>query len=102
MSTAWITIVVLAVGTVAMKGAGPVLIGRRSLPPVAGRVIALLAPSLLAALVAVETVTTDGKLVLDARVAGLAAAGGVLALRRPAIVAVVAAAVVTALVRALA
>jgi Branched-chain amino acid transport protein (AzlD) len=99
--TAWITIAVLAVGTIAIKAAGPVALGRRSLPPVAGRVVALLAPSLLAALVAVETVTTDGALVLDARVAGLAAAGGVLALRRPAIVAVVVAAIVTALVRAL-
>jgi branched-subunit amino acid transport protein len=101
MSPAWITIGILAAGTVAMKGSGPMLIGRRALPPVAGRVIALLAPSLLAALVAVETVTTDGRLVLDARLAGLAAAGAALALRRPAIVAVIVAAVVTAMVRAL-
>jgi branched chain amino acid efflux pump len=101
MSAAWITIGILAAGTVAMKGSGPMLIGRRALPPVAGRVIALLAPSLLAALVAVETVTTDGRLVLDARLAGLAAAGAALALRRPAIVAVIVAAVVTAMVRAL-
>lgn len=98
--TAWITIAVLAAGTVAIKAAGPVALGRRSLPPRAGLVVALLAPSLLAALVAVETVTTNGTLVLDARAAGLAAAGGALALRRPAIVAVIAAAVVTALVRA--
>jgi branched-subunit amino acid transport protein len=99
--TAWITIAVMTVGTVAIKAAGPVALGRRPLPPVAARVIALLAPSVLAALVVVETVTTDGALVLDARLAGLAAAGGALALRRPAIVAVVIAAVVTAAVRAL-
>lgn len=101
MTAAWITIAVLAAGTVAIKAAGPVALGRRTLPPLAGRVVGLLAPSLLAALVAVETVTTNGALVLDARAAGLAAAGGALALRRPAIVAVVAAAIVTALVRAL-
>jgi Branched-chain amino acid transport protein (AzlD) len=72
------------------------------MPAVAGRVVALLAPALLAALVAVETVTHGHALVLDARVAGLGAAGVALALRRPAIVAVIAAVVVAALVRAMA
>ena len=99
--TAWITIGVLAVGTVALKGAGPAALGRRELPAVAGRVVALLAPALLAALVAVETVTHGHALVLDARLAGLGAAAVVLALRRPAIVAVVVAVAVTAGVRAL-
>ena len=66
-------------------------------------VIALLAPALLAALVLVETVGgPDHEVTVDARAAGLVAAAGVLATRRSLIVAVVAAAVVTAAVRALA
>jgi branched-subunit amino acid transport protein len=77
-------------------------LAHRDLPAAAGRVVALLAPALLAALVAVDTVSSGHTLQVDARLAGLAAAGGALALRRPAIVAVVAAVVVTALVRAVA
>jgi uncharacterized membrane protein len=99
---AWITIAALALGTVALKGGGPALFGRRSLPVAAGRVVSLLAPALLAALVAVETVTDGHRLVLDARLAGLAAAAVVLALRRPALLAVIAAVAVTAAVRGLA
>jgi uncharacterized membrane protein len=99
--TAWITIAALAVGTVALKGGGPALLGRRELPAAAGRVVGLLAPALLAALVAVETVTRGHALVVDARLAGLGAAAVVLALRRPAIVAVIAAVAVTAAVRGL-
>jgi branched-subunit amino acid transport protein len=99
--TVWITIAVLAVGTVALKGGGPALLGRRELPAVAGRVVGLLAPALLAALVAVETVTHGHSLVVDARLAGLGAAAGVLALRGPPIVAVIAAVAVTAAVRGL-
>jgi branched-subunit amino acid transport protein len=100
--TAWITIAALAVGTVALKGGGPALLGRRPLPAAAGRVVALLAPALLAALVAVETVTKGHTLQIDARLAGLGAAAVVLALRRPALLAVIAAVAVTAGVRALA
>jgi branched-subunit amino acid transport protein len=79
-----------------------VALGGRELPPRIMDVIALLAPALLAALVLVETVGTDGRaIVLDARLAGVAAAAGVLAARRSMLWAVAAAAVTAAAVRAI-
>ena len=102
MTTAWIVIRVLAVVTLAIKVAPPVLLGGRPLPDPLTAVIALLAPALLGALVLVETVGgPDHEVTVDARVAGLAVAAGLLAARRSLIVAVVAAAAVTALVRAM-
>ncbi len=101
MSAAWITVVALAVGTAAIKAAGPVALGGRALPASLERVVALLAPSLIAALVIVQTFSSDGALVVDARVAGLAAAAGAIALRRSTIEIVLVAAAVTAAVRAL-
>ena len=101
MTAAWLTVGVLAAGTAAIKSAGPAALGGRELPRGLARVVALLAPSLLAALVMVETFTTDRTLVVDARLAGLLAAAAALALRLPIIVVVVAAAAATAVVRAL-
>ena len=102
MSTAWITIAALAAGTIAIKATGPVVMGGRPLPARLGGFIALLAPSVLAALVAVETFGGPARtLVVDARLAGLAAAGVALALRQSMTVVVIAAAVTTAVVRAI-
>jgi branched chain amino acid efflux pump len=104
MTDTWTTIVVLTVATAAIRAVGPVLVGDRQLSDPVVRVITLLAPALLAALIAVGTFTEpDGDLVLDARAAGLAAAGGVLAWRRSAMLgAALAAALTAAVVRALA
>ena len=102
MTAAWLTIAVLTVVTLAIKVAPPVFLGGRPLPDRMTSVIALLAPALLGALVLVETVGgPEHEVTVDARLAGLAAAAGVLAARRSLIVAVIAAAAVTALVRAL-
>lgn len=102
MSAAWITILVLAAGTIAIKAAGPVALAGRSLPPRLDGVISLLAPALLAALVAVETFGGEHRsLVIDARLAGLLAAGVALALRQSMTVVVIVAAVATAVTRAL-
>jgi branched-subunit amino acid transport protein len=104
LSDTWTTIVVLTVATAAIRAVGPVLVGARQLSEPVVRVITLLAPALLAALIAVGTFTeTDGDLVLDARAAGLAAAAAVLAWRHKAMLtAALAAALVAALVRAMA
>lgn len=103
MSDVWTTIVVLAVATAAIRALGPVSLGGRELPPLTMRVISLIAASLLAALVVVETFAGgDDTLELDARALGVAAAGGVLLVRHDALLAAVgAAAVVAALARAL-
>lgn len=97
----WIVVGVVGVATIALKSAGPVFLGGRELPPLALRIVELLAPALLAALVAVQIFGADRELVLDARVPGLAAAALALLARAPIVVVVVAAAAATALARAL-
>ena len=102
MSEIWITIVALAVGTAALKLVGPLLLGGRSLPPRAIGVIELLASALLAALVVVETFGHGRSLIVEDRALGVAFAAIALLLRAPVTVAVLGAAVVAALARAIA
>ena len=100
MSEAWVVIAGLTVATVAIKTAGPLAVGGRELPRRAMAVIALLGPVLLAALVVVETFAAEhGELALDARAAGLGAAGVALLARAPLIVCVAGAALAAAAVR---
>ena len=101
MSIGWWTVVLVGVATIAIKGAGPVLMGGKPLPPRLDRVIGLLAPALLAALVAISTFGADRALVLDERALGVAAAGVAVGFKAPPLVVVVVAATVTALARAL-
>jgi hypothetical protein len=101
MSTAWIVVLAVGTATIALKGAGTLLLGSRTLPSPAQAVIALLAPSLLAGLIVVQTLDANGTLAIDARLAGVAAAGAALALRAPLLVALTAAAAVAAAARAL-
>jgi uncharacterized membrane protein len=101
MSTVWIVVVATAVGTVALKGAGPVLLGGRPLPARLDGVVRLAGPALLAALVAISTFGEGQSLVIDARVVGVAAAAVAIRLRAPALVVVVVAAIVTGVCRAL-
>ena len=86
-------------GTVALKAAGPVLLGGRGLSARVSGIVGLLAPTLLAALVVTQGVGGDRELVFDARLAGLAAAVVALRLRAPLLLVVVVAAAATALVR---
>ena len=100
MSEAWIVVVVVGVVTIAIKALGPMLLGGRTLPPRVKATVALLAPALLAALVAVNTLGGDRELVVDARLPGVLAAAVAIKLRAPVLVVVVLAALVTAAVRA--
>jgi branched-subunit amino acid transport protein len=99
MMEIWITVAVVGLLTIAFKATGPVAIGGRNLPPRVLGVIELLAPALLAALVVTQVFASERDLVVDARVVGLAAAIGALALRAPILVVVAAAAATTALAR---
>lgn len=99
MSVAWIAVLCVGVATVAIKAAGPVLAGERELPLRTGRMVALVGPALLAALVATQAFATDEELVVDERGAGLLAAAGAIALRAPLIVVVAVAAAAAALLR---
>ena len=102
MSEVWLTIGVLAVGTVAIKATGPLALGGREPGERTFAVVSLFAPALLAALVVYETLSDghDG-LAVDARVIGVGAAVTALALRAPIAVVVLGAAAATAGARAL-
>jgi branched-subunit amino acid transport protein len=101
VSAAWWLVALVGVATIAIKGAGPVLLGGKLLPPRIGRIVGLLAPALLAALVAISTFGGDRELVLDERAVGVGAAAVAVALKAPPLLVVVVAAVVTAVTRAL-
>jgi uncharacterized membrane protein len=101
MSDGWWTVALIGSATIAIKGAGPVLLGGKPLPSRLGRVIGLLAPALLAALVAISTFGGERAIVLDERALGVAAAGVAVGLKAPPLVVVIVAAIVTALARAL-
>jgi Branched-chain amino acid transport protein (AzlD) len=96
---AWIVVAAVGVATMAIKAAGPVLLGGRPLPPRAMAVVRLLAPALLAALVVTQTVASEQSIVIDARLLGVGVAMGALVLRAPLLVVVILAAASAALLR---
>lgn len=92
---------VASVGCAALKLAGWSL-PRRWLEGARLQLAAALLPvALLAALVVVQTVGADRGLTLDARLAGVAVAAGLLALRAPFLVVILSAAATAAVLRAL-
>ena len=100
MTAVWIAVAVIGAATIALKAAGTVVLAGRELPARVDGFVVLLAPTLLAALVVVQTLEGDDGIAIDARVAGLAAAGLALLLRAPLLVVLAAAAGVAAAARA--
>jgi branched-subunit amino acid transport protein len=101
MSGAWVAVLGVGAATIALKGAGPLVFAHRELPSWVRSIMPLLAPCLLAALVVGQALADDGEVVVDARVAGVAAAAVALLLRAPLLVVLVSAAGVAAATRAL-
>ena len=99
MSESWTIVIAVGAGTMAIKAAGPLLLGSRPLPASVQRVVALLAPALLAALVATAALGVGQRLVIDARMIGLGAAALALVLRAPVLLVVVIAAATAAVAR---
>ncbi|MDX6591533.1 MAG: hypothetical protein QOJ13_729 [Gaiellales bacterium] len=99
MSDAWLVVLAVGIGTIAIKASGPVLLGGRPMPDPVQGVVALLAPALLAALVATNTFGAGQRLVLDARLIGVAVAALALMLRAPILVVVILAAASAAVAR---
>jgi branched-subunit amino acid transport protein len=97
----WAAILVSALGCYLLKLSGLSVPARWLEAPVVQRVADLLPVALLAALAAVQALATGTQLVLDARMAGVAAAIVALLLRAPFLVVVGVAAAVAATVRAL-
>jgi hypothetical protein len=96
----WTAILLTAAGCYALKLAGLSVPHTWLDHPLVARVAALLPVVLLAALAAVQTFAVGTRLVVDARLAGVAAGVLALLLRAPFLVVVAAAAVTAALVRA--
>jgi branched-subunit amino acid transport protein len=101
MTTAWIAVIAVGAATIAIKAAGPLVFAQRPLPRSLASLMPLLAPCLLAALVASQTLADGSALALDARAAGVAAAAAALLLRAPLLVVLASAAGVAAAARAL-
>ena len=99
MSDAWVVVLAVGLGTIAIKASGPVLLGGRPLPDRVQGVVALLAPALLAALVATNTFGSGQRLVVDARLIGVGVAALAIVLRAPILVVVVVAAAAAAIAR---
>jgi branched-subunit amino acid transport protein len=101
LSDVWIAVLVVGAGTMALKAVGPVGVAHRELPPRLERLLDLVAPAILAALVVDETITNGRHLVADARLAGAAAAVVLVLVRAPFWVVVLGGTAATALLRLL-
>ena len=101
MNQTWLVVTLVGAGTIAIKAIGPVMLGGRPLPGGLSRVIELLAPALLGALVAVQTFGNGQGLALDERVIGVAVAAVAIWRKAPLLVVVIVATVTTALSRAI-
>jgi branched-subunit amino acid transport protein len=100
-ATTWALIGLCAVVTAAIKAVGPVALGGRDLPGWTVRVISLMAPALLAALVCVSALADGDRLAIGADTAGVAVAGVALWRGASIVAGVAIAAAVTAGLRAL-
>jgi branched-subunit amino acid transport protein len=98
----WTLVFSLAAGAFAFKLIGFFLLGRSTLPPVVERCLALIPAALIAALVAKDTFSVGQRLLIDARVAGVAAATVAVWRKAPFVAVIVIGAGVTALVRQIA
>lgn len=92
----WLSILAVTLANWLLKAAGPLVLGDRALPAVARRVVALMAPVLLAGLIVVELAGPDWEHVDRAQVAGVGVAGLAWAARAPMLVAVLAGALAAA------
>jgi branched chain amino acid efflux pump len=101
MSATWVVVAAVGACTVAIKGAGPLLLGGRALPRNVMTLLRLLAPAVLAALVATQVFVDGSRLAVDERAVGLGVAFVALLLRAPTLLVVILAAAATALVRAI-
>jgi branched-subunit amino acid transport protein len=97
----WTLIIDLAVGTIVLKIIGPLLASGYEPPAAVSRVIGLLTPALLTSLIITSSFADGRHLTIDARAAGLVVGGLICLTRAPVVVALIAAATTTALLRAL-
>lgn len=97
----WAVVGALTVGVYGQRVIGAVLVDTRKVSAKWQTVLAAVPMAVIVAVVALQTVTANGTLAIDARLAGVTAAALCAWRRLPMVVTVVAAAATTALVRAL-
>lgn len=95
----WTAVLAASLLCFALKALGYLIPPRWFEAPAPSRVVDLLTVALLAALVAVQTLGVGQQIVVDARVPALLVAAGLLIVRAPFLVVVIAAAAVAALLR---
>lgn len=100
-SQVWVLILGCAVLTALIKAFGPVLLGGRTMPPWITRVIVLMAPTLLCALVVTSAFASGRSWSVGAHTVGVAVGGVMLWRRLPLLLCVVVAVLVTAGLRAI-
>lgn len=97
----WATVGLLALGVYGQRAMGATAIDTTQLDPRWQRVLTALPLAIISAVIALQAVTADRSLTIDARLAGLAVAALCAWRRLPLLATVLAAAATTALVRAL-
>ena len=96
----WLSVLAVTLANWLLKAAGPLVLGDRPLPPVARRVVSLMAPVLLSGLIVVALVGEDWAGLDWPQITGVAVAGLAWAARAPMLAAVLLGALVTATIRA--
>jgi branched-subunit amino acid transport protein len=100
MTAVWVAVGLVSLVCVLLRAVGPLLV-RRPFSASVDRWLQLVAPALLAAFVAVQTLGSEHRLILDARLAGVGAAALAILTGRSPLLVLLLAAGATAAVRAL-
>ena len=99
MSAATSVLIIMTIGTYALKSAGPLVLGDRSMPVRIQPIVDLLPAAQLAAMAVVSTVGDGEQITIDARLVGLVVAGLALWRRAPVVLVIVLASAATSLTR---
>ncbi|MCF3103548.1 AzlD domain-containing protein [Streptosporangium nondiastaticum] len=99
MTGLWLAVLLVGAVSMALKATGPVLLGGEELPAAMQRVVTLMAPTLLAALIATQMFGQGRSLVIDARAVGLVVGAFGVWRKWPTLLVVVLGAAATALTR---
>jgi branched-subunit amino acid transport protein len=97
----WSTLLIIGFGAYAFKALGLAVIGSRSMPERVTACLDLLPAALLPALIVANTLVSDRRMVIDARIAGVAVAALLTWRKAPFPLIIGLAAATTALVRAI-
>lgn len=100
-SRLWLLVAAMAAMTFVVKGVGPAILGGRQAPPWFNRVVVLLGPAVLTALVVTQAFANGEELAVGADTVGVGAAGIVFWRRGSVLVGVAVAMAVTASLRAM-